>query len=123
MAKSVVGNKYEDVKASLKAQMESEGKKYPTNINGLSEEFIIKLFVPKLKREDVVKIASKRKELKNATKPGPDGEEVKVGNWFPAFRSWVGKEYFPEFNSKAKSKEKKDEMGDFLDDLLASMEG
>ena len=123
MAKSVVGNKYEDVKASLKAQMESEGKKYPTNINGLSEEFIIKLFVPKLKREDVVKIASKRKELKNATKLGPDGEEVKVGNWFPAFRSWVGGKFFPEFDAKKAPKAKKDEMGEFLAELLKKMEG
>ena len=32
---------YAEVKAAIKAEMESKGKKYPTNTNGLSEEFIV----------------------------------------------------------------------------------
>ena len=112
---------YAEVKAAIKAEMESRGKKYPTNTNGLSEEFIIKTFAPRLKKKDIVKIASKRKEFKNATKKTDSGEEVPVANWFPAFRSWVGKEYFPEFSSKKPKNEKKDEMEDFLENLLKGM--
>jgi hypothetical protein len=112
---------YAEVKAAIKAEMENRGKKYPTNTNGLSEEFIIKTFAPKLKKEDIIKIASKRKEFKKATKKTDGGEEVQVGNWFPAFRSWVGKEYFPEFSAKKPKSEKKDEMEDFLEKLLKGM--
>ena len=53
MAKFVGAGKYEDVKAAIKAEMESKGKKYPTNTNGLSEEFIIKTFGDRLWAESV----------------------------------------------------------------------
>lgn len=109
---------YDEVKATIKAEL---GEKYPTNKNGLSEEFIVKTFVPRLDRDDIIRIAAKRKELRSATKKDSKGEEVKVGNWFPAFRSWIGKEYFPEFNAKKAPKAKTDEMGKFLEDLLAEM--
>lgn len=112
---------YVDVKAALKAQMESEGKKYPTNKNGLSEEFICDYFAPRLELEDVLKIRDKRKEFRAKSKVSAEGEKPKVQNWFPAFRSWVGKEYFPEFEAKKSSKEKEDKYGDSLDALIAKM--
>ena len=117
-------DKYADVKASLKAQLEAEGKKYPTNKNALSQDFIVMMFAPKLSKEDLVWLVSKRKECKADTKKNDNGEEVPVANWYPAFRSAVGKKFFPEFNAKkASSKSKKDENGDFLEELLKELEG
>lgn len=117
-------DKYAEVKASIKAKLEADGKKYPTNKNGLSEEFIVKVFAPHLDKEDLVWLASKRKECKAATKKADNGEEVPVANWYPAFRSAVGEKFFPEFNAKkASAKSKRDDNGDFLAELLAQMEG
>ena len=112
-------NKYAEVKTSIKAQMEQAGKKYPANKNGLSEEFICKVFAPELELDDIIKIDSKRKELKAKSQPSADGENAKVGNWFPAFRSWVGAEYFPEFGAKKAPKKAQDKYGDFLAELIA----
>jgi len=113
-------DKYAEVKAALKVQMESEGKKYPTNKNGLSEAFICKVFAPELELDDIIKIDAKRKECKANAQAGPNGEKPKTGNWFPAFRSWVGEEYFPEFGAKKAPKKSQDKYGDFLAELIAS---
>lgn len=112
--------KYAEVKATIKARMESEGKKYPINKNGLSEEFICKVFAPELELDDIIKIDAKRRECKASAQAGPNGEKPKSGNWFPAFRSWVGAEYFPEFGAKKASKKTQDKYGDFLAELIAS---
>ena len=112
-------DKYAEVKASIKAQMEKAGKKYPANKNGLSEEFICKVFAPELELDDIIKIDAKRKECKASTQVGPNGEKPKTGNWFPAFRSWVGAEYFPEFGAKKAPKKAQDKYGDFLAELIA----
>jgi len=119
MAK-VYSAKYVEVKASLKAQMESEGKKYPANKNGLSDDFICNVFAPELELDDIIKIDSKRKELKAKGQSPADGENAKVGNWFPAFRSWVGEEYFPEFSAKKSSKKQEDKNGKKLAELIAA---
>ncbi len=112
---------YVEVKASIKAQMESEGKKYPANKNGLSDEFICQVFAPKLGLDDIIKINAKRDEFKAKAQPSADGEKPKVSNWFPAFRSWVGEEYFPEFGANKSSKNKEDKHGDYLKELIAKM--
>ena len=113
-------NKYAEVKETIKAKLESEGKKYPANKNGLSDDFICRVFAPELDEEDIIKIATKRSECKASAQPGPDGEKPKTGNWFPAFRSWVGAEYFPEFGAKKAPKLAQDKNGDFLAALIAS---
>lgn len=113
-------NKYAEVKASIKAQMESEGKKYPANKNGLSDDFICNVFAPELELDDIIKIDAKRKELKAKGQSSADGEKAKVGNWFPAFRSWVGENYFPEFGAKKSSKKKEDKNGNKLAELIAA---
>lgn len=110
MAKTATTDKYEGVKKTLKAEL---GDKYPKSTNSLSDEFICKQFLPKLEKEDMVKIANKRKELRNS--------EDKKANWYPEFRSWVGKNYFPEFGAKKSSKAKTDDIGNFLEELLAKM--
>ncbi len=113
-------NKYAEVKASIKAQMESEGKKYPTNKNGLSDDFICNVLAPELELDDIIKINAKREELRAQAKPSDKGEKPKVQNWFPAFRSWVGAEYFPEFGAKKSSKTKEDKNGKKLAELIAA---
>ena len=113
-------NRYGEVKASIKAQMEQAGKKYPANKNGLSDDFICNVFAPELELDDIIKIDNKRKELKAKAQPSADGEKPKVSNWFPAFRSWVGAEYFPEFGAKMSSKEKEDKNGKKLAELIAA---
>ena len=55
MAKTNV-DVYAEVKASIKAQMESEGKKYPANKNGLSDDFICNVFAPELELDDIKEI-------------------------------------------------------------------
>ena len=112
-------NRYGEVKASIKAQMEQAGKKYPANKNGLSDDFICNVFAPELELDDIIKIDNKRKELKAKAQPSADGEKPKVSNWFPAFRSWVGEEYFPEFGAKKSSKKKEDKNGKKLAELIA----
>lgn len=112
-------NKYAEVKASIKAQMESEGNKYPANKNRLSDDFICQVFAPKLELDDIIKISNKRKEFRAKAEAPADGKEAKVQNWFPAFRSWIGKEYFPEFAATKSSKKKEDKNGDSLEALIA----
>lgn len=104
-------DKYIGVKNTLQAEL---GEAYPKNMNGLTDEFIVKKFIPKLEKSDIIKIAKKRDEMRN-------GENANTKNWYPAFRSWVGKTYFSEFGAKKNSKKKNDENGDFLKDLLASL--
>ncbi len=113
--------KYAEVKASIKAQMEREGKKYPANKNGLSDDFICNVFAPELELDDIIKIDTKRDEFKAKAKPSADGEKPKAGNWFPAFRSWVGAEYFPEFGAKKTPKQAQDKNGDSLKALIAKL--
>ena len=113
--------KFANEKATIKAEMEKEGKTYPTNINGLSDKFICETFAPKLPLEELIKIDAKRDEYRAKTKPADDGTPAKVGNWFPAFRSWVGKTYFAEFGSKKKPKKSEDKNGDSLKALIAKL--
>ena len=119
MAK-VNANVYAEVKASIKAQMESEGKKYPANKNGLSDDFICNVFAPELELDDIIKIDAKRTELRAKGEAPAEGGKAKVGNWFPAFRSWVGENYFPEFGAKKSSKKKEDKNGNKLAELIAA---
>ena len=104
-------NAYEAQKAEIKARLEAEGKKYPTNTNGLTQEFIITMFAPILNKEDLKWLIEKRAECLKSSKEG------KAENWFPAFRSAVGKKFFPEFSVK-KTVVKVDEYEDFLYNLL-----
>ena len=113
--------KYAEVKASIKAQMESNGMKYPANKNGLSDSFICEVFAPKLELADIIKIDAKRDEFRARAKASAEGKDAKVSNWFPAFRSWVGEEYFPEFDAKKAPKKSDDKCGKSLKDLIAEM--
>jgi len=113
---TVIVNVYADVKAEIKADIEAEGNKYPTNTNGLTQEFIVEKFAPKLNKEDLKWLIEKRAECLKSSKEG------KVENWFPAFRSAVGKKFFPEFGAKKKA-EKEDKYEDFLNELLAKKAG
>ena len=117
MKTSTTNNRYENVKASLKAEL---GKAYPTNINGLKDAFICEKFAPMLELDDMIIIDAKRDEFRSATKRNENGEEVKVPNWYPAFRSWVGQTYFPEFGKKVSTKKVEDKNGDSLKALIAS---
>ena len=103
---------YEEVKATLKARFSAEDSeiKYPTTMNGLTDEFI-KEFIIELKKvafDEAKALASERKRIRSS-------EEKK--NWFPAYRSYVGKKYFSEFGYK-KTKNNTDEIGDELDALF-----
>ena len=113
--------KFANEKATIKAELERAEKKYPANINGLTDDFICNVFAPKLPLEEMVKIDAKRDEYRAKTKPADDGTPAKVGNWFPAFRSWVGKTYFAEFGSKKKPKKSEDKNGESLKELIAKL--
>lgn len=100
--------RYENVKASLKAEL---GDKYPKSINNLTDKFICEVLAPELELDDIIAIDAKRDELK--TNP-------KSSNWFPAFRSWVGKTYFAdEFGKKTSAKVSEDKVGNSLKALIA----
>lgn len=113
-------NKYDEVKAIIKAEMEQNGEKYPSNKNELSDSFICEIFAPKLELEDIIKIDAKRDELRAKAEAPADGEKAKVGNWFPAFRAWVGANYFPEFDAKKAPKKAEDKCGKSLKELIAA---
>ena len=117
MTKKMSAGKYDEVKALIKVEMEQEGKKYPTNKNQLSDSFICFVFAPKLDDEDVITIDAKRNEFRAKAKVGNDNG--KVSNWFPAFRSWVGATYFPEFDAKKAPKKAEDKCGEYLKKLIA----